>query len=159
MGHDGCPPQHSYGGVAEWFRQGPAKPSTGVRFPSPPRKSRAISSVGERFPDTEEATGSIPVSPTHFLENLSRQGSRTRSQSRTRPGSFRLMQSGEFCRFLTECGCVGTDGDSNRRRIRPDQLPNVLVLAMVIGSPPEALLGTAFPVEGFVALRAKLAWP
>ena len=28
------------------------------------RKSRAISSVGERFPHTEEATGSIPVSPT-----------------------------------------------------------------------------------------------
>ena len=26
--------------------------------------ARAISSVGERFPDTEEATGSIPVSPT-----------------------------------------------------------------------------------------------
>src|SRR5262249_20058971 len=25
---------------------------------------RAISSAGERFPDTEEATGSIPVSPT-----------------------------------------------------------------------------------------------
>ncbi len=25
------------GGVAEWFRQGPAKPCTGVRIPSPPR--------------------------------------------------------------------------------------------------------------------------
>ena len=24
------------GGVAEWFRQGPAKPCTGVRIPSPP---------------------------------------------------------------------------------------------------------------------------
>src|ERR1700742_4809072 len=58
--------QGGHGGVAEWFRQGPAKPCTRVRFPSPPRKSRAISSVGERFPDTEEATGSIPVSPTHF---------------------------------------------------------------------------------------------
>src|ERR1700744_4950558 len=65
-GFNGCRAEDSYGGVAEWFRQGPAKPCTRVRFPSPPRKSRAISSVGERFPDTEEATGSIPVSPTTF---------------------------------------------------------------------------------------------
>ena len=50
-----------FGGVAEWLRQGPAKPCTRVRFPPPPR---AISSVGERFLDTEEVTGSIPVSPT-----------------------------------------------------------------------------------------------
>jgi hypothetical protein len=47
--------------VAEWLRQGPAKPCTRVRFPPPPR---AISSVGERYLDTVEATGSIPVSPT-----------------------------------------------------------------------------------------------
>ncbi len=59
------------GGVAEWFRQGPAKPCTRVRFPPPPRQqgtkpeqTRAISSVGERYLDTVEATGSIPVSPT-----------------------------------------------------------------------------------------------
>jgi hypothetical protein len=70
------------GGVAEWLRQGPAKPCTRVRFPPPPRrrvrqtvsssadrqcggsKSRAFSSAGERFPDTEEVTGSIPVTPT-----------------------------------------------------------------------------------------------
>ncbi len=50
-------------------RQRPAKPCTRVRFPSPPphhnfTRSRAISSVGERFPDTEEVTGSIPVSRT-----------------------------------------------------------------------------------------------
>jgi hypothetical protein len=31
-------------------------------------RSRAVSSVGERFPDTEEVTGSNPVRPTrHFL--------------------------------------------------------------------------------------------
>ncbi len=46
-------------------RQRPAKPCTRVRFPSPPPlKTRAISSAGERFPDTEEVTGSIPVSRT-----------------------------------------------------------------------------------------------
>src|SRR5262245_43525829 len=50
-----------YGGVAEWLRQGHAKPCTRVRFPPPPR---AISSVGERYLDTVEVTGSIPVSPT-----------------------------------------------------------------------------------------------
>ena len=55
-------------------RQRPAKPSTRVRFPSPPlrpdssgRRTRAISSAGERFPDTEEVTGSIPVSRTRTL--------------------------------------------------------------------------------------------
>ncbi len=47
-------------------RQRPAKPCTRVRFPSPPprRTPGAISSAGERFPDTEEVTGSIPVSRT-----------------------------------------------------------------------------------------------
>lgn len=47
-------------------RQRPAKPCTRVRFPSPPPRvsTRAISSAGERFPDTEEVTGSIPVSRT-----------------------------------------------------------------------------------------------
>ncbi len=50
------------GGVAEWLRQGPAKPCTRVRFPSPPR---AISSAGERYLDTVEVTGSIPVSRTN----------------------------------------------------------------------------------------------
>src|ERR1700751_3661807 len=29
-------------------------------------KSRAVSSAGERFPDTEEVAGSIPVPPTTF---------------------------------------------------------------------------------------------
>ena len=53
---------HAHGGVAEWFRQGPAKPCTRVRFPSPPR---AISSAGERYLDTVEVTGSIPVSRTN----------------------------------------------------------------------------------------------
>ena len=47
-------------------RQRPAKPCTRVRFPSPPPSMilGAISSAGERFPDTEEVTGSIPVSRT-----------------------------------------------------------------------------------------------
>ena len=62
----------SCGGVAEWLRQGPAKPCTRVRFPPPPREQspttsvfiRAISSVGEHYLDTVGVTGSIPVSPT-----------------------------------------------------------------------------------------------
>ena len=49
------------GGVAEWLRQGPAKPCTRVRFPPPPR---AISSAGEHYLDTVGVTGSIPVSRT-----------------------------------------------------------------------------------------------
>src|SRR6478752_6339937 len=66
------------GGPPRWdgreARQRPAKPCTRVRIPFPPRKKAvssdplewcgAISSAGERFPDTEEVTGSIPVSPT-----------------------------------------------------------------------------------------------
>ena len=60
-------------------RQRPAKPSTRVQIPSPPRSplrstsaeegpvarpGRAIGAAVARFPDTEEVTGSIPVSPT-----------------------------------------------------------------------------------------------
>ena len=44
-------------------RQGPAKPLSPVRFRSSP-PTWAIGAAGARFPDTEEATGSIPVSPT-----------------------------------------------------------------------------------------------
>ena len=53
------------GGLAEWLRQGPAKPCTRVRFPHPPR---AIGAVGARFLDTEEVTGSNPVSPTKKVQ-------------------------------------------------------------------------------------------
>ena len=42
-------------------RQRTANPCTRVQIPSPPR---AIGAVGARFPDTEEVTGSNPVSPT-----------------------------------------------------------------------------------------------
>jgi hypothetical protein len=46
-------------------RQRPAKPCTRVRFPSPPPSFvGAVSSAGERFPDTEEVAGSIPVPRT-----------------------------------------------------------------------------------------------
>ena len=38
--------------------------STSVPYVTCSARSRAISSVGERFLDTEEVTGSIPVSPT-----------------------------------------------------------------------------------------------
>jgi hypothetical protein len=37
-----------FGGVAEWFRQGPAKPRTAVRFRSPPRTSQEPRSRGAR---------------------------------------------------------------------------------------------------------------
>ena len=62
-------PARESGGLAEWLRQGPAKPCTRVRFPHPPR---AIGAVGARFLDTEEVTGSNPVSPTkkHQVEGL-----------------------------------------------------------------------------------------
>lgn len=54
-------------------RQRPAKPYTRVRIPYPPRsfgerdapqEQWAIGAAVARFPDTEEVTGSIPVSPT-----------------------------------------------------------------------------------------------
>ena len=63
--------QHRWGGREA--RQRPAKPCTRVRIPSPPRTertlrerrpARAIGAVVARFPDTEEVTGSNPVSPT-----------------------------------------------------------------------------------------------
>ncbi len=53
-GFNGCPVEDSFGGVAEWFRQGPAKPSTRVRFPSPPRKSLTR---GLLLPDEKSSCG------------------------------------------------------------------------------------------------------
>ena len=64
--------------MAEWFRQGPAKPCTAVRFRSPPLPvaeggrcsvricgpTRGVSSAGERLLDTQEVSGSIPLRPT-----------------------------------------------------------------------------------------------
>ena len=44
----------SCGGVAEWLRQGPAKPCTRVRFPSPPRKSLTR---GLLLPDEKSSCG------------------------------------------------------------------------------------------------------
>src|SRR6218665_2136051 len=59
---------------ARWIgreaRQRPAKPFTRVQIPYPPpncaprRRVWAIGAAVARFPDTEEVTGSIPVSPT-----------------------------------------------------------------------------------------------
>jgi hypothetical protein len=67
-------PSQTRAGPARWSgreaRQRPAKPSTRVQIPSPPRKRlyhlRAIGAAGARFLDTEEVTGSIPVSPTYL---------------------------------------------------------------------------------------------
>ena len=50
-------------------RHRPAKPFTRVRIPSPPPHSQSFRAIGAavaRFPDTEEVTGSIPVSPTRM---------------------------------------------------------------------------------------------
>ncbi len=57
--------------IGRVVRQRSAKPCTRVRFPYPPPflnhpTLRAFSSSGERFPDTEEVTGSIPVSRTRM---------------------------------------------------------------------------------------------
>src|SRR4051812_45247759 len=64
-------------------RQRPAKPCTRVQIPSPPRHDvpRAIGAAGARFHDTEEVTGSIPVSPTN-RNNRSRRVSLTTSGTR-----------------------------------------------------------------------------
>lgn len=56
-------------------RQRPAKPCTRVRFPSPPPflfDPGAVSSAGERFPDTEEVAGSIPVPRTNIYAGKGR---------------------------------------------------------------------------------------
>ena len=38
------------GGVAEWFRQGPAKPRTRVRFPAPPLFNSWVIKANQEFP-------------------------------------------------------------------------------------------------------------
>ena len=53
--------------VGREVRHRPAKPFTPVRIRYPPR---AIGAAGARFPDTEEVTGSIPVSPTRQARSM-----------------------------------------------------------------------------------------
>ena len=53
--------------------------------------TRAISSAGERFPDTEEVTGSIPVSRTTYRSRLLKQ-------------AFTLLLHDESC----GCSAVGS---------------------------------------------------
>src|SRR6185369_5504710 len=56
------------GGVAEWCGNGLQSRAHGFDSRLHLReRSRAISSAGERFPDTEEVTGSIPVSRTSIV--------------------------------------------------------------------------------------------
>src|SRR5215208_7653130 len=60
-------PTFTWMSSAPWWsgreaRQRTANPCTRVQIPSPPR---AIGAAVARFPDTEEVTGSNPVSPTH----------------------------------------------------------------------------------------------
>ena len=70
--------------VGREARHRPAKPFTPVRIRYPPR---AIGAAGARFPDTEEVTGSIPVSPTTRVTSASdRQRTMSaRSPQRRRP--------------------------------------------------------------------------
>ena len=91
-------------GLLRWSgreaRQRPAKPSTRVRIPSPPRQvgcgslglpfitapQRAIGAVWlARFPDTEEVTGSSPVSPTIFMQVRGLRGPKIRGRAHSVP--------------------------------------------------------------------------
>ncbi len=65
-------------------RQRTANPCTRVQIPSPPR---AAGAAVARFPDTEEVTGSIPVSPTRTVGSDSRTG---RFALTAEPRSIRL---------------------------------------------------------------------
>ena len=66
---DGCT-----GGMAEWLGKGLQNPvprfDSGCRLSMGScRRARAISSGGERFLDTEEVSGSNPLSPTSLVVN------------------------------------------------------------------------------------------
>ena len=70
--------------MAEWL--GTGLQNLLPRFNSGRRlefSSRALSSAGERFPDTEEVTGSIPVGPTRESPQFSLGASRFWSQTWT----------------------------------------------------------------------------
>jgi hypothetical protein len=114
------------GGVAEWFRQGSAKPFTPVQFRAPPRRAgrgpgrpRALSSAGERFPDTEEVTGSIPVAPTRQrqprLAGIAMGYGPTRTEAHAAPRRAAHPGSG---RILGVAGSVRCR-TSERRRVAP----------------------------------------
>src|SRR5215208_6384851 len=66
-------PTFTWVSSAPWWsgreaRQRTANPCTRVQIPSPPR---AIGAAVARFPDTEEVTGSNPVSPTSITPGQS----------------------------------------------------------------------------------------
>src|SRR5215467_15769997 len=56
--------QAIFGGVAERRGNGLQSRVHGFKSRLHLVRTRAVSSAGERFPDTEEVTGSIPVPPT-----------------------------------------------------------------------------------------------
>jgi hypothetical protein len=78
------------------------------------RGTRAVSSAGERFPDTEEVTGSNPVRPTPFFENPSSGESPNESQ---RPGV--LPNSG-----WSEHSCGGLAAADGLRSASADRAPD-----------------------------------
>jgi hypothetical protein len=79
--------------VGRVVRQRPAKPCTRVRIPYPPPPAlhasvRAIGAAVARFPDTEEVTGSIPVSPTITKEPRPPAGAPSSSPARVSSGTL-----------------------------------------------------------------------
>jgi hypothetical protein len=100
-------------------RQRTANPSTRVQIPSPPRllegthvwdfeTSRAIGAVVARFLDTEEVTGSNPVSPTSITAGPSPSAVRLRgfffsARAATPP------RPGKPCMSITCAPAVGTE--------------------------------------------------
>jgi hypothetical protein len=83
-------------------RQRTANPCTRVQIPAPPR---AAGAAVARFPDTEEVTGSIPVSPT------------SRTPGRTRSGVFRCPGCDPRVRSVSPhpVECHRTSGTADER--------------------------------------------
>ena len=107
-------------------RQRPAKPCTRVRFPSPPPVGTpgAISSAGERFPDTEEVTGSIPVSRTSVCAAKSPcRGRVEQARGRYVDDRGRGLEAPRLLGCLTSCAANATRLSGSTLTVRQQASP------------------------------------
>ena len=142
-------------------RQRPAKPSTRVQIPSPPRlrgararrrvrppgRRRAIGAAVARFPDTEEVTGSIPVSPTTAEPQVTDLGlSVSGSRRLSRRGDPLGPEAVDLRRELARRAAVVQDDVGDRPallvgRLRRDAGPGVLGRQPALDEPGHPGLG------------------
>ena len=112
-------PGSFHGGVAEWFRQGPAKPCTRVRFPSPPPIPERHLTVGQCSPTHPGAPPSLPARPRGSPRRPGpRTGRRPAKEDREDPRR-RLRSRPPSCSATSSSAASSSAASSSGRRPGP----------------------------------------